>query len=123
MQTANHTLDKDVRYPRIPPGTNTFVNLGLNQRAAFFGCHEENVPLVVYLPNPPFAFWSNTSKLQLEYRDRDSQRDELTVNGAEVARQGNETGWEQCLACAVVYSTGRRENMTSQYEGCFQKHC
>ena len=45
----------------VVPSVNGFVNGGLNQRPTFFGCNETDIPLIVYVPQYPWSFYSNVS--------------------------------------------------------------
>lgn len=53
-RTSNETMQNGTAFPYIPD-TNTFVNLGLNNRPTFFGCDANNLtgngiaPLIVYV--------------------------------------------------------------------------
>jgi len=77
-------------FPAIPD-VNTFVNLGLNKKPAFFGCDFENTtaptPLVVYIPNAPYSYLSNVSTFQLDYTHQ--ERGDIIQNGFNVGTQPN----------------------------------
>lgn len=45
----------------VVPSVNGFVNGGLNTRPTFFGCNETTGPIIVYVPNYPWSYYSNTS--------------------------------------------------------------
>lgn len=118
-------------FPYIPD-TNTFINLGLNNRPTFFGCnssnvtHPGNVPLVVYLPNSPYTTHSNLDTFQLATSDR--QRDAMILNGYNIATMGNSTvdsTWSVCVACAILSRSFERTNTTvpSACSTCFTKFC
>lgn len=72
-------------FPSIPDA-NTFVNLGLNNRPTFFGCDAGNTtsatPLIVYIPNAPYAYLSNVSTFQMAYTTL--ERDNIIQNGYDV---------------------------------------
>lgn len=74
-------------FPQIPD-VNTFVNLGLNNRPTWFGCNlddtESPAPLIVYLPNAPYAYMSNVSTFQMVYSTL--ERDSIIQNGYDVGR-------------------------------------
>lgn len=74
-------------FPQIPD-VNTFVNLGLNNRPTWFGCNlddtESPSPLIVYLPNAPYAYMSNVSTFQMVYSAL--ERDSIIQNGYDVGR-------------------------------------
>ena len=72
-------------FPAVPDA-NTFVNLGLNNRPTFFGCDAENTttptPLIVYIPNAPYAYHSNVSTFKMEYSS--AERNNIIQNGYDV---------------------------------------
>lgn len=74
-------------FPSVPD-SNTFVNLGLNSRPTFFGCDAGNttsaMPLIVYIPNAPYAYMSNVSTFQMAYTTL--ERDSIIQNGYDVGR-------------------------------------
>ncbi|KAJ5675509.1 hypothetical protein N7462_008406 [Penicillium macrosclerotiorum] len=116
-------------FPAIPD-QNTFVNLGLNTRPTFFGCNSSNLtgpaPLVVYLPNYPYSFYSNVSTFNLSYTD--SQRDNIILNGYEVATMANSTrdgNWTACVGCAILARSFERTNtdLPSICTQCFDNFC
>ncbi|WYZ44069.1 hypothetical protein EsH8_VII_000505 [Colletotrichum jinshuiense] len=121
-------------FPPVPDA-NTFINLGLNRRPAFFGCDVSNFtlsagqrapPLVVYIPNAPYVAHSNVSTFDPSYEL--SQRDAIIQNGYDSATQGNATldaQWPACVACAVLSrSMARaREQAPAACTACFQRYC
>ncbi|KAL3444603.1 lysophospholipase catalytic domain-containing protein [Aspergillus insuetus] len=116
-------------FPSIPD-PNTFVNLGLNKRPTFFGCDTRNLtgpsPLVVYIPNAPYTFMSNTSTFDLSYSDED--RDAMILNGYNVATQGNsteDTDWPACVGCAILSRSADRTGTTlpEACTRCFRSYC
>lgn len=120
------------RFPPVPD-VNTFVNLGLNARPTFFGCPGNSStsgsdlgPLIVYLPNFPYSFDSNTSTFDLEYSDSD--RSQIIQNGYDVATRGNGTvdaAWTTCVGCAVLARSLERTNtdIPPECAGCFARYC
>jgi hypothetical protein len=72
-------------FPAVPDA-NSFVNLGLNNRPTFFGCDAENTttptPLIVYIPNAPYAYHSNVSTFKMEYSS--TERNNIIQNGYDV---------------------------------------
>ena len=121
---ANGTI-----FPSIPD-QNTFVNLGLNSRPTFFGCDEKNLsatsPLLVYMPNTPYVYFSNVSTFTPSYNN--SERDAIVQNGYQVATMGNGTadgGWGVCVACAVLKRSLVRTGtpVPDACRGCFQRYC
>lgn len=126
---ANGTL-----FPAIPDA-NTFVNLGLNSRPAFFGCDAANFtlapgqappPLVVYLPNAPLTALSNVTTFTPSYNL--SQRDAIVGNGYSGATRANGTldaAWPACLACAALSRSLARTGtaVPSACTACFARYC
>lgn len=41
----------------------------------------------------------------------------------QVALQGGDPRWEECLACAVAYSAAGRANVTGRCGECFAHYC
>ena len=113
-------------FPAIPD-VNTMVNLGLNAKPTFFGCNASNTssvtPLVVYIPNAPYNYYSNVSTFDLSYND--SQRDAIVGNGYLVATQANSSAWGTCVGCAVLSrSFGRTgTNVPQACQDCFNEYC
>jgi len=119
-----------IGFPAVPD-YNTFVNLGLNRRPTFFGCdaNQQNgsaPPLVVYLPNTPYSYYSNTSTFQLSTND--SQRNSIIQNGYNVATRGNGTidsQWPACVGCAIMSRSWNRTGTTvpDVCAQCFDRYC
>ena len=116
-------------FPAVPD-QNTFVNLGLNSRPAFFGCNASNTttetPLIVYLPNSPYTFFSNWSTFEPQYNE--SARDATVLNGYYAATQANSTAdpeWPACVACAILSRSfdRTRTSVPSQCQSCFSRYC
>jgi lysophospholipase len=116
-------------FPSIPD-QNTFVNLGLNTRPTFFGCDSSNLtgtaPIVVYIPNSPYSTQSNVSTFQLSTED--AQRDEIILNGYEVATMANSTrdgNWTSCVGCAILSRSFERTGTTLPdiCNQCFDRYC
>lgn len=127
--TQNATAQNGTGFPSIP-GQNTFVNLGLNKRPTFFGCNESNItngsPLIVYMPNAPYSFYSNVSTFNLSYTD--AQRDGIIQNGFDVATRGNnslDSDWTTCLGCAILSRSFTKTGTTvpSACQTCFTNYC
>ncbi|EPS30585.1 hypothetical protein PDE_05537 [Penicillium oxalicum 114-2] len=116
-------------FPAVPD-QNTFVNLGLNTRPTFFGCNSSNMtgpaPLVVYIPNYPYSTMSNVSTFTLSYNN--TQRDEIILNGYEVATMANSTrdkNWSSCVGCAILARSFERTGtaLPSICTQCFSDYC
>lgn len=116
-------------FPAVP-AQNSFVNLGLNNRPAFFGCNSSNTssvtPLIVYLPNTPYTYQSNVSTFQLEYTKE--QQYAIVQNGYNVATQGNGTRddqWPTCVGCAILQRSLERTNtaIPQVCQECFSRYC
>ncbi|KAM0716843.1 hypothetical protein Q7P37_006695 [Cladosporium fusiforme] len=116
-------------FPSVPD-MNTFTNLGLNSRPTFFGCNASNetepTPLIVYLPNAPYVYWSNFSTYDMTYNN--SKRDAAIQNGYHLATQGNSTldeRWPTCVGCAILSRSLERTKIEvpSVCTECFDKYC
>jgi lysophospholipase len=132
IATYERAIDKisnGTGFPYIP-GTNTFLNLGLNTKPVFFGCNSTNVtgesPLIVYLPNYPYQFLSNISTFQMS-TDAD-ERNAIITNGWDVVTQANATrdsNWPVCVGCAMLSRSFERTKtpVPDACNKCFQQYC
>jgi lysophospholipase len=133
IATYQRHLDADMSngtvFPAIPD-VNTFTNLGLNQRPTFFGCDAKNItgpsPIIVYIPNAPYTFYSNISTKTTTFPNKD--RDAVIRNGYHIATMGNgtvEEEWPACVSCAILSRSFDRTNtaVPDICTKCFQKHC
>lgn len=132
---GNASYTNTISFPSVP-GFDTFVELGLNQKPVFFGCDGRNhsgpgppPPLIVYLPNTPFNYYTNMSTFKLEYKD--AEVDGFVRNGREQVEQGNggdDKYWNECLACAILQRVRERSGDIVGYgdgkcKDCFQSYC
>lgn len=133
-RTSNATIQNNTAFPYIPD-QNTFVNLGLNNRPTFFGCDSGNLtgkgesPIVVYIPNAPYVYNSNTSTFaKLDYTNE--ERNAMIQNGYDVATMGNNTrsgydDWTTCVGCVILSRSLNRTNtdVPKTCQQCFDKYC
>jgi lysophospholipase len=132
---ASSKIMNQTSFPYIP-GQDTFAALGMNNRPTFFGCNGTNVtegnnvpPIIVYLPNSPYSFWSNTStfgKLSFSIEDRNS----MIQNGYNMATQANATrdnasSWPTCVGCAILSRSLERNKreVPDVCQQCFAQYC
>ncbi|KAI3406907.2 hypothetical protein KGF56_000199 [Candida oxycetoniae] len=126
-------------FPYVPD-TNTFVNKNLTAKPTFFGCNAKNltslarnnktdvydVPLLVYIANRPFSYFTNTSTEKMKYDNK--ERNSIITNGFEVASRYNLTldpEWPACVGCAIIRRTQERngEEQSEQCKQCFERYC
>lgn len=120
-------------FPYVPD-INSFINLNLTAKPTFFGCDSSNLtnlegpvpPLVVYIANRPFSYWSNTSTFQLSYEEEEKRG--IIANGFEVASRLNMTldlDWRKCLGCAIIRRSEERAGIEQSDEclSCFDEYC
>ncbi|KAI5963119.1 PLB2 [Candida pseudojiufengensis] len=122
-------------FPYVP-GQSSFRNLNLTSKPTFFGCDAKNlstltdniygVPIVVYIANRPFTYWSNTSTFKLEYSL--TERNAMISNGFAVASRLNGTldeDFDVCVGCAIIHREEERLGIeqTDQCKKCFKKYC
>jgi lysophospholipase len=129
-QRSFTAIQNGTAFPSIPD-TNTFFNLGLNNRPTFFGCDASNItngpaPLIVYLPNAPYVYNSNTSTYQMEYNN--TERNAVVLNGYNLATQGNGTldaEWPACVGCAILSRSLDRTgtDVPEICTRCFSRYC
>jgi lysophospholipase len=133
IATYERSLEKNMAngtaFPAIPDH-NTIVNLGLNTRPTFFGCNSSNTsspaPLVVYLPNSPYVFFSNVSTFTMAYND--TERNTMISNGYLSATMGNGTvdpNWPTCVGCAILSRSLERTKtkVPAVCTSCFNAYC
>jgi lysophospholipase len=122
-------ISEGTGFPSVP-SRRSFINLGLNAHPTFFGCNSTNVtdphPLIVYLPNAPYQYWSNTSTYQMAYNE--SERDAMVQNGWAVVTQQNATvdaEWPRCVGCAILHRSFERTNTTipQDCQQCYERYC
>ena len=128
-RSLNKSLANGTAFPPVP-GPDTFINLGLNTRPVFFGCNASNLtgsaPLVVYLPNYPYVYFSNVSTFDPAYNY--TQRDAIITNGYDVATMANGTldsNWPTCVGCAILSRSFNRTGTTppKACAQCFDQYC
>jgi lysophospholipase len=134
-ERATSPIMNSTSFPYIP-GQDTFVALGLNNRPTFFGCDSKNVtkgnnipPIVVYIPNAPYSFLSNTSTFEKLSYTLD-ERAGMIQNGYNVATQGNSTregasNWPTCVGCAILSRSLERNGQAvpDVCNQCFRQYC
>ncbi|KAL1305897.1 hypothetical protein AAFC00_004042 [Neodothiora populina] len=106
------------RMPFIPD-VDTFVSAGLNKRATFFGCDNDDVVTIIYLPNNDYSYASNTSTFMIQYTPTETR--DMIANGNLVATQNGDADWPTCVGCAIMKKTG--EALPSACTACFDTYC
>ncbi|WRT70849.1 uncharacterized protein IL334_007848 [Kwoniella shivajii] len=115
--------DTQIKMPEVPT-SNGFINGRLNTRPTFFGCEDQTTPLIVYIPQYPWTYYSNKSTFQLEYDDHSSL--ETMLNGMRSLTLNNTVPtWPRCLSCALTdrsfsYTSHNRSDVCAQ---CFKTFC
>lgn len=136
LSQANGTI-----FPYVPD-VNSFRNLNLTARPAFFGCDAKNLtslladdadedliydsPLIVYTANRPFTYYSNRSTFKLSYEDPEKLG--MIKNGFEIASRLNgslDDEWKACVGCAIIRREQERQGIeqTDQCKQCFETYC
>lgn len=118
------------------PGESTFAYYNLSAKPTFFGCDASNStdlvkddvipPLVIYLANRPYEFWSNTSTMKLTYTDHEKKG--MIANAFDIATRMNDTlaeDWQVCVGCAMVRRAEERAGIeqSDQCKSCFESYC
>ncbi|GEQ69024.1 hypothetical protein JCM33374_g2694 [Metschnikowia sp. JCM 33374] len=118
------------------PGQSTFIHRNLTAKPTFFGCDARNLtaltkdgvvpPIVIYVANRPYEFFSNTSTFKLTYSDHEKKG--MVVNGFNIATRGNKTtspDWQVCVGCAMIRRAEERNNIqqSEQCKRCFDHYC
>ncbi|KAK6197941.1 lysophospholipase [Scheffersomyces amazonensis] len=128
-------IGNGTHFPYVPD-QNTFLNLNLTSKPTFFGCDAKNlssltsdyldVPLVVYLANRPFSYWTNTSTYKMAYSYE--ERVGMIQNGYEIETRFNTTldsQWSACVGCAIIRRSQERAGIeqSEQCQQCFAEYC
>ncbi|EGV65988.1 lysophospholipase [Yamadazyma tenuis] len=118
------------------PNEETFLHNNLTAKPTFFGCDASNLtdlikddvvpPLVIYIANRPYSFFSNTSLFKLSYTD--DEKKGMVRNGFETAARLNGTideNWPKCVGCALIKREQERQGIepSDECEECFQEYC
>lgn len=118
------------------PGESTFGYYNLTAKPTFFGCDAKNLtdlikddvvpPIVVYIANRPWEFYSNVSTTKLTYTDQEKKG--MVTNGFDVATQLNGTfapDLQVCIGCAMIRREEERQgkDQSVQCKKCFEKYC
>lgn len=120
---------KNLSFPYVPD-VNTFVNLGLNLKPTFFGCNGSNgtlagtpPPLIIYIPNAPYSYYSNFSTFDGQYSHADVEN--TLNNGFNILTGGNSSTLTTCIACAMVQRALERGGITqpAACQQCFTDMC
>ncbi|KAH3663593.1 hypothetical protein OGAPHI_004994 [Ogataea philodendri] len=130
---ANHTA-----FPYVPDQT-TFLTKNLTSKPTFFGCYSSNLtslmdevgsdhvpPLVVYIANRPYSYYTNTSTYKMSYSNEEKLG--FFQNGFEVSTRNNLTAddeYRACIGCAILQRSRERLGleMGDQCQRCFDEYC
>ncbi|KAH3675644.1 hypothetical protein WICMUC_002561 [Wickerhamomyces mucosus] len=119
-------------FPYVPD-VNTFISHNLTTKPTFFGCYASNLtslaripPLVVYVPNIPYTYWTNTSTFKMSYSQQ--EKEAIVQNGYEVSSRYNltiDSDWQKCVSCAIIQRQLEHTNATQPDEckECFDNYC
>ncbi|KAK6460816.1 lysophospholipase [Scheffersomyces coipomensis] len=128
-------IGNGTHFPYVPD-QNTFLNLNLTSKPTFFGCDAQNlssltdnyldVPLVVYIANRPFSYWTNTSTYKMAYSYE--EKIGMIQNGYEIETRLNTTldeEWAACVGCAIIRRSQERAGteQSEQCQQCFAQYC
>lgn len=129
-----HTYEGKSTVCPYVPGQSTFEYYNLTAKPTFFGCNASNLtaltkdgvvpPIVIYIANRPYEFYSNTTTLKLTYSDNEKKG--MVTNGFDLASRGNSSSnWPTCVGCALVRRAEERAGVeqSEQCKKCFQEYC
>lgn len=126
---------KSTVFPYVP-GESTFGYYNLSAKPTFFGCDAKNLtdltkdgvvpPIVIYIANRPYEFYSNESTTKLTYTDQEKKG--MIANGFDVASQMNGTFGEDlrfCVGCAMIKREQERQDIepSDECQKCFESYC
>ncbi|KAF8467693.1 lysophospholipase [Kalaharituber pfeilii] len=140
-----------VPFPYVPSDGSLWAQQGMNYQPVFFGCSKGNYtsngnnktvpkdffdPLIVYLPNVPWTYFTNTSTFELDYTPEEVSG--FFANGARQVAQTTNTNWETgllnstetvswkvCVGCAIFQRSKERAGIVlgGVCEDCFDRYC
>lgn len=126
---------KSMVLPYVPDAA-TFIHNNLTAKPTFFGCDGSNQtelikddvvpPLVIYIANRPYSFYTNTSLLKFSYTDEEKKA--MYTNGFEIASRLNSTideQWPKCVGCAMIKREQERQGIqpSEECQQCFSDYC
>lgn len=106
------------RMPFIPTA-DVFVEKGYDKKPVFFGCEDDKVITIVYLPNTQYSYSSGTPTLKVQYGK--AETDAMIANGVMVGTYGGNKEWPTCVMCAVMKKAGG--SLPVPCEKCFEEFC
>ncbi|WVQ63560.1 uncharacterized protein L199_001713 [Kwoniella botswanensis] len=115
--------DTRIKMPKVPTA-NGFINGGLNTRPTFFGCENTTTPLIVYIPQFPWTYYSNKSTFQLDF-DLHAAKQTMLNGMRSLTLNSTVPTWPKCLSCALTdrafaYTS---QNRTDECKKCFDDFC
>lgn len=128
--SASHARHVGLRVPDTPTLKQFAGDKNLTTRATFFGCHDVDMPAIVYIPNHEVSFPSNASFGKLQWTPEEQEA--MLRNGFD---QLTEDDLPECLSCLLTSRqkdncgiVSKAENFwprekVPQCERCFQKYC
>ncbi|KAF8426350.1 lysophospholipase catalytic domain-containing protein [Tirmania nivea] len=142
-----------VPFPYVPEVFQTWVTQELNYKPVFFGCNGSNYtaitsrngasstpqfagPLILYLPNAPWSYYTNTSTFQLDYINAEIlgffDNGELQISQSPKPNDTNTNNtspvtaeWKKCVGCAIMQRSKERANIPlgKTCKECFDRYC
>lgn len=106
------------RMPVIPDPS-VFVSQGFSQKPKFFGCNDNNVMTIAYVPNTNYTFDSGQDTFRLQYSKSDT--DAMIANGNLVGSNNGDAMWATCLGCAIMKKSGA--SLPAACQSCFTSYC
>jgi lysophospholipase len=120
-----HTYNEAKRagLTRMPfiPSVATFVSKGLDKKASFFGCYDNNQVTIIFLPNVQFVKGvdANQPSSRFDWTPKDIRG--VIENGNLVATQNGDPNWPLCLACGLTHKSA--EVLSKKCDACLRQYC
>jgi len=88
------------------PDVATFTSKGLHKKATVFGCHDQRLTTIVYLPNAlypevPAPMQGNQYTIKVDYNA--TEQSWMFAYGHRIATQNNDDDWSLSLACIITH--------------------
>ncbi|KAL2071942.1 hypothetical protein VTL71DRAFT_11285 [Oculimacula yallundae] len=115
---ASYLAAKAAGLTRMPlvPSPSAYNYTG---KPIFFGCNDLNVTTLVWMPNRKVTYESGIETFTVQMSKETTAG--LIANGKAVMSREDDSGWAQCLGCAIMDAGGL--SVPNSCDVCFDKYC
>jgi lysophospholipase len=106
------------RMPEVPDVA-TFVSKGYDKNPTFFGCNNDSVATIIFIPNHNYTFPSGQPTSKIQYFRNETEG--MISNGVVVGNYGGKENWPLCLACGIMKKSGG--SLPDGCTACYDEYC